>query len=169
MPSDTNLQRKTFPPPLFFFQQKRDKNRGSHGCRCPRHCFSAWALPLQISVLKIAKLPALNPAFRLRLLDAPSRVKPEAISNTNKGGYDARHAVGIFQPTGFAPCEGDVGAHLSPVWVAQLLPGQGGACPRGEDGWEEDWPRWPGRRPFPWLQSDLSFTLQAPRFFFSSD
>lgn len=99
-----------FPPSYFF---SCDTSRGSHGCRCPRR-FLFWVLLLQISVLRRAEISGLNPAFRLRLLDATSRVKPEAISNTCKGGYNARSAVGIFQETGFAPCEGGCRCPLVP-------------------------------------------------------
>lgn len=113
------------------------------------------------------KRRALNPACPFSLLDAPSPVKHEGVSNTCKGGYKARNTVGcffFFQLMGFARWEGFAGAHVSPGWAVGTCPGPERACPKGEDGWEEQ-PRWPGRRLFPWLQSDPCFTLQAPWLF----
>lgn len=93
MPSDPRLPRRTLS--RFFYLQKRDKGRGSHWCRCPRRFFPAWVLPLQISALRRAGI-GFTPRISLSLLDVPSRVKPEGISNTCEDGHKARNAVGFF-------------------------------------------------------------------------
>lgn len=64
----------------------------------------------------------------------------------------------LCSPGGVCRCS------CKPMVGGGTRPGPEGACPKGEDGWKE-WPRWPGRRLFPWLQSDPCFTLRRLGFF----
>lgn len=118
--------------------------------------------------LSAEKRLALNPAFPFSLLDASSPVKHESMSNTCKTGYKARNTVKFgfwfFSSDRLCSQGGVCRCSCKPVVGGGTRPSPEGACPKGEDGWEER-PRWPGRRLFPWLQSDPCFTLRRLGFF----
>lgn len=149
MPSNANLKRKIFS--RVFCLQKSDKSRGSHGSRCPSRLFPAWVLQLHIPLVKSNGLLALNSAFRLNLLDVSSRVKPEGISHTCKGGYNTRNVVScfIFLRNRLYSLGG---VRRCPCAPREGGRAPGAACPKGEGGWEEERQRWPGRRLFLWLR-----------------
>lgn len=158
--SDASLKRKTFLPWFLSATERQEQWK-------PQEPMPTPLIPnLGAATIHFCaeKHRALNPAFPFSLLDAPSPVKHEGISNTCTGGYKARNTVRGFSSDGLCSLGVFAGAQVSPWGEVGTRLGPKGACPKGEDGWEKR-ARCPGRRLFPWLQSDPCFTLRRLGFF----